>query len=145
MRSELRSLQTLSNQSNSAMQAGVSKAISLIAALGASNTSKQTTCSPQDTISHFTTDFTALDKKFHWIASIIDEAVDMLTILINNFNQYDYRVTEAKAWLHQSETSLKSKSEGTDVAHSLDTEEAEMYLALIQVDKILMNFSVIAI
>nr|CDS27008.2 nesprin 1 [Hymenolepis microstoma] len=132
LRSELRTLQTLGNQSNSAMHACISKGASLIASLGTSNTSEQTTCSPQDTISHFTVDFAALDKKFHWMACIVDEADDRLSALTNSFNQYDHRVKEAKAWLHQSQTSLKLKSERNNATHSLGTEEAEMYLAMVQ-------------
>ncbi|VDO14620.1 unnamed protein product [Rodentolepis nana] len=132
LRSELKSLQTLGNQSNSAMHACISKGASLIASLGTSNTSEQTSYSPQDTLSHFTTDFASLDKKFHWMACIIDEADDRLSALISCFNQYDHRVAEAKTWLHQSQTSLKLKSERTNAANSLDTEEAEMYLAMIQ-------------
>lgn len=115
------------------MQAAISKGTTLITALGDSNETSQISNAPQDTLSHFTADFAAHDKKFHWISSIIDEADDRMSTLITNFKQYDHRVTEAKTWLHQSDISLKSKLEGKNVAQALDTEEAEMYLAMIQV------------
>lgn len=133
IKSELRTLQTLGNRSSSALQAAISTAASLVVALGPAGTKQAISLPSQDTASHFNADFVSLDKKFLWMTSILDEADDRLSTLINSFKHYDNRVIEAKAWLIQSEVSLKSKSEGVDVSRSLDTEEAETYLAMIQV------------
>ncbi|KAM7539973.1 hypothetical protein Aperf_G00000041104 [Anoplocephala perfoliata] len=132
IKSELRTLQTLGNHSGSTLQAAISTAASLIAVPGAAGSKQAANLPSQDIASQFNADFVSLDKKFLWMTSILDEAGDRLSTLIDSFKHYDYRVMEAKAWLHQSEVSLKSKSEGADVSRSLDTEEAETYLAMIQ-------------
>lgn len=109
----------------------MSKGASLISILGTNI--KQASQLPLESSSHFFVEIASFDKKFHWIVTTLDEANDRILVLISGFKQYEHRVTEARTWLHQSEISLRSKSEEVESIRSLDRDEVEMHLMLIQV------------
>ncbi|KAL5965768.1 hypothetical protein TSMEX_006503, partial [Taenia solium] len=137
IRSELRSLRSLSDHFHAIITAAISKGVSLISILGTNI--KQASPLSLESGSHFFAEIASFDKKFHWIVATLDEANDHILALISSFKHYEHRVTEARTWLHQSEISLRSKSEEVDSTRSLDKEEVEMHLTLIQ--NLVLSFS----
>ncbi|VDM15794.1 unnamed protein product [Hydatigera taeniaeformis] len=137
IRSELRSLQSLSDQLHVAMAAATSKGISLISILD-TNT-KQAPAPSQESVSHLLPEIACFDKKLRWIVATLEEANGLISALTNAFKHHENKVTEARTWLHQSEISLKSKSEEVDSIRSLDKDDVEMHLMLIQ--NLILSFS----
>lgn len=91
----------------------------------------------QESPLYFSTEVIAFDKKFQWITATLDEANTRVSALMNSFKQYEFKVTEARTWLHQSRISLSQKSEEMKNSRSFDKEEAEVYLILLQVSLIM--------
>ncbi|KAH9285528.1 Nesprin-1 [Echinococcus granulosus] len=130
IKSELRSLQSLSDHFHTTMTVAISNGSSLISVLGVNI--KEASPASQESASYFFAEIASFDKKFHWIVAILDEANGHISVLISGFKQYEYWIMETRTWLHQSEISLRSKLEGIDGFHSLDKDEVEMHLMLIQ-------------